>query len=176
MERANSSQRRTDGEAWFLCTTRCHKSNVFISFGCASENTRQKSSKTRSSIQHVYSNWRATKMSFHTVSPHHLLSSSDTCCRQSLANHWIVHQRSNNGFDIKHARAAAEMFIGLHDFRSLMSVSREHRTVSPKQLNVSCLLTALYRSFIHYLHFEKCEVSRFDLDELLPHPIITSKP
>lgn len=39
---------------------------------------------------------------------------------------WI---RRNRGFEIERAKEVAEMLVGVHDFRTFMSVSREQKTV-----------------------------------------------
>lgn len=41
----------------------------------------------------------------------------------------------NKGFDIEKAKEVAEMFTGVHDFRTFMNVSREMRSVTMIKLN-----------------------------------------
>lgn len=60
-------------------------------------------------------------MPFHIVSVHVLRF------LRSLSNRRLILR--NNGFEIERAREVAQMFVGVHDFRSFMNVSHEQKTV-----------------------------------------------
>lgn len=51
------------------------------------------------------------------------------CTYSSLQSFNQTFVPRNKGFEIERAREVAEMFVGVHDFRSFMNVSREQRTV-----------------------------------------------